>query len=477
MKRPRPEWGELEIRSSRCLEAATVVIVTSPSLASPSSNQSSTTTIHTISHKDAEVKLDTEATATATNTNGTILSSMDQALRNALAGAMSGAVSRTATAPIERIKLMLQLQGSSTVLSSPSSSPSSPSSSSLLSLSTISSDNRLLNTVTRNSSNNNSSSSSSSSIRNNLTNSSTIVGDTCKQQQQQRQSWNAWKVCRHIYTTEGGTVAFWRGNTPNVLRQAGGSALNFMLMDSYKSTILSLMEQVPVSVPIPPSDITTATTIADRMQLTTIANNNSIVSSFLSGGLAGGTTTTILYPIEFIRTRLALDTGRSSNRSYPNGMRDVFHSIVKTDGISGLYQGYGIALAGVILYRALHLGGYDACKTELVHRRKQSQQQLEVRGGEEDQTLSVSERFVIAQFVSISAGIVCYPIDSVRRRLMMQAGEPTDLRLYTSSLHAFYNIFKFEGVQGFYLGIGPNIVRSAISGSLLLVSYDMFRGR
>mmetsp|Transcript_17861 Transcript_17861/g.20019 ORF Transcript_17861/g.20019 Transcript_17861/m.20019 type:complete len:252 (-) Transcript_17861:255-1010(-) len=62
-----------------------------------------------------------------------------------------------------------------------------------------------------------------------------------KQQPQQQQQWNAWKVGRHIYTTEGGLLAFWRGNTPNVLRQAGGASLNFMLMDWYKSCISSLL--------------------------------------------------------------------------------------------------------------------------------------------------------------------------------------------------------------------------------------------
>jgi solute carrier family 25 (adenine nucleotide translocator) protein 4/5/6/31 len=87
----------------------------------------------------------------------------------------------------------------------------------------------------------------------------------------------------------------------------------------------------------------------------------------------------------------------------------------------------------------------------------------------------MGERFAIAQVISITAGTICYPIDSVRRRLMMQAGQPVDVRLYSNSIHAFQRIFMEEGVKGFYLGIGPNLMRS-FGGALLLVSYDVFRG-
>lgn len=258
-------------------------------------------------------------------------------------------------------------------------------------------------------------------------------------------------MCREIYSTEGGLRAFWRGNGPNVLRQAGASALNFMLMDRYKA-ILSPIMNTTLSFP-------------SNRPHEARKRRRTIVSAFLSGGLAGGTTTTFLYPFEFMRTRLALDVG--SSRMYPRGMRDVFFKISKTDGIRGIYQGYGIALTGVVIYRALHLGGYDACKTELLHRRS-------ISDCDNKSKITLGEQLAIAQIVTIIAGTVCYPIDSVRRRLMMQAGRPINVRPYANSIDAFRKIITTEGVRGFYLGLGPNIVRS-IAGALLLVSYDVFR--
>ncbi len=226
-------------------------------------------------------------------------------------------------------------------------------------------------------------------------------------------------------------------------------------MDWYKSAIAPIM--------------TWSLTLPSNRSPLKRKKRRALLSSFLSGGLAGGTVTTVLYPVEFLRTRLAMDIGHCVNsRLYPNGMRDVFMSTLRSDGIRGLYQGYGIALSGVVVYRALHLGGYDALKTEILFRRSNDM-------NSKSSSLTLGERFMAAQIVSILAGTICYPIDSVRRRLMMQAGQPLEQRLYRNSIHAFWRIQMEEGIRGFYLGIGPNLMRS-LGGALLLVSYDVFKG-
>lgn len=225
------------------------------------------------------------------------------------------------------------------------------------------------------------------------------------------------------------------GNTPNVIRQGGTSAMNFMLMDWYKSAISPLLV---LSLQLPSNRDP-----AKRRK------RRSLISSFLSGGLAGGTVTTVLYPVEFVRTRLAMDVGTGTvdaPRLYPGGMRDVCLSIWRVDGWRGLYQGYGVAVAGVVLYRALHLGGYDAVKKEILHRRghhaslgdfnathiidaqiPHSHEKEQFSEGTSEKLkrvsssdLTMGERFLAAQIVSIIAGTACYPIDSIRRRMMMQ---------------------------------------------------------
>lgn len=407
MKRPRIEWKELEGES----DSMDIIISPKYSFQSSLRRQSSSKepikmSPSVMQHLGLVIATSTAVSFPSSSSNDpTANSASYDALRNAMAGAMASIFSRTITAPIERVKLMLQLERSSLIMNS---SPSSY---------------------------------KSNEVRNS------------------RNQRSAWKVCHQIYTTEGGFRAFWRGNGPNVFRQAGASALNFMFMDRYKTMILPVMN----ATLIVPSNRTHEAR----------KRGQKIVSSFLSGGLAGGTTTTFLYPFEFMRTRLALDVG--SSRMYPRGMRDVFFKISKTDGIRGMYQGYSIALSGVVIYRALHLGGYDACKTELLHRRGNISDSRSDNDCNNESIITIGERFAIAQIVSITAGTICYPIDSVRRRLMMQAGRPVDIRPYANAADAFKKILATEGVKGFYLGLGPNIVRS-IAGALSLVSYDVFRG-
>ncbi|KAG7368776.1 mitochondrial carrier protein [Nitzschia inconspicua] len=322
------------------------------------------------------------AIATSGKSNDQMMAMISSAGRDAFAGAMSGAFARTVTAPIERVKLILQLQGSN------------------------------------NSTNN--------------ANNKTSAKPT-----------TAWSVARHIYQTEG-ILAFWRGNLQNVIRAAGQAALNFALMDQYKQFALSL---------------------AGRNAKTTQQQQrrSNFIVSFVAGGLAGGTVTTVLYPTEFLRTRLALDLGHSG-RQY-RGMWDVATQIFRSDGIRGVYKGYGISLVGSVVYRLLYLGGYDAMKNEW--------QFWQAQPGS-GASMKWTERMFLAQFVSLSAGTICYPIDSVRRRMMMQAGKPLQEQLYHNSLQCFQHVWKSEGARGFFLGFGPNVFRS-IGGALALVAYDGFK--
>ena len=405
MKRPRIEWKESREKYER-------VVLLKPSehpFYSTSRRLSlSEETTEVSSSVIPQLVIATSAAISpspSSSKDSTPIKTSRNALNSAMAGAMAAIFSRTIMAPIDRVKLMLQLQRVSSTTNSSTSSSCKP---------------------------------------NDVHNS--------------RNRWSAWNVCRQIYVTEGGLRAFWRGNSPNVIRQAGASALNFTFMDRYRAFISPIMNATLIF----PS--TRSNHIRKKRQ--------TIVSAFLSGGLAGGTTTTFLYPFEFMRTRLALDVGPS--RMYPRGMIDVFFKIWRTDGIRGMYQGYGIALTGVVLYRALHLGGYDACKTELLYRRGNESAFKRNKDCDKKSKITLGEQFAIAQIVSIVAGTLCYPIDSVRRRLMMQAGQPANTRQYVNSVDAFQKILTTEGVKGFYLGLGPNIVRS-IAGALLLVSYDIFR--
>ena len=62
-----------------------------------------------------------------------------------------------------------------------------------------------------------------------------------------------------------------------------------------------------------------------------------------------------------------------------------------------------------------------------------------------------------AQFTTIFANIVGYPLDTIRRRLMMQSGR--DDILYRNALDCVRKIYQKEGASAFFKGQWTNIIR------------------
>jgi len=358
----------------------------------------------------SSVKDDTTPTQLQANKKKTATPSW----RDVAAGAGAGAFSRTVTAPLERIKLIIQLQHSI---------------------------------------------------------------QTTSPNQKKQPSLRAWQLTKSVYQNEG-LLSFWRGNLPSCMRVSGTAAINFAMMNYYKEVAVEPL--VHKSVLLYPIQL-------DKEQFERKCRN---LTSFVAGGMAGGTSTTLLYPIEFLRTRLTADLqkGKKTGSYKYKGMTHAFTSILKSDGIAGFFQGYGIALFGGIFYRVLFLGGYDVCKSEMERSNqllKQQKQQHQTTTMESSSfsssssesspsTLTWTQRIFTAQIVSLTAGTMSYPLDSVRRRLMMQAGIPQEQRLYRNSIHCIASVFQQEGMKGFFLGLGPNILRS-VSGALLLVAYDVLK--
>jgi len=83
-----------------------------------------------------------------------------------------------------------------------------------------------------------------------------------------------------------------------------------------------------------------------------------------SGGAAGATSLMFVYPLDFARTRLAADVGKGGKggeREF-KGLNDCLMKMMKSDGVAGLYRGFGISVVGIIMYRAAYFGMFDTGK-------------------------------------------------------------------------------------------------------------------
>merc|ERR1711872_491437 len=188
---------------------------------------------------------------------------------------------------------------------------------------------------------------------------------------------------------EQGFMAFWRGNLANVIRYFPTQALNFALKDKYKDMFLKGVDK--------------------KTQFWRFFAGN-----LASGGAAGATSLCFVYPLDFARTRLAADVGKGDAREF-TGLGNCLVKIFKSDGLKGLYQGFGVSVQGIIIYRAAFFGLYDTAKGMIA-------------------PTNILFSWMIAQCVTTVSGVISYPFDTVRRRLMMQSGRKGGEVMYKGTL-------------------------------------------
>jgi len=238
---------------------------------------------------------------------------------------------------------------------------------------------------------------------------------------------------KRVLATEG-ALALWRGNLANCLRYFPTQALNF----AFKGQIRAMF----------------ATSKSDT-EMTKFAKN------IASGGAAGALSLAFVYSLDYARTRLANDAKSSKKgggeRQF-NGMLDVYRKTMATDGISGLYRGFVISCVGIIVYRGFYFGLYDTINP-IFDRNKYFG------------IPPVVGKFSLGYVVTVSAGLISYPLDTVRRRMMMTSGEAVK---YKGSVDCTMQIFKNEGVASFFKGAGANILRG-VAGAGVLAGFDEFQ--
>jgi solute carrier family 25 (adenine nucleotide translocator) protein 4/5/6/31 len=227
---------------------------------------------------------------------------------------------------------------------------------------------------------------------------------------------------------EQGFVALWRGNMANVIRYFPTQALNFAFKDTFKMLFLAGVNK--------------------KEQFWRFFFGN-----LASGGAAGATSLCFVYPLDYARTRLGADVGKGNTREY-KGLVDCLVKTVKSDGPVGLYRGFMVSVQGIIIYRAAYFGGFDTIKAVV---------------SADPKNMNFFATWGIAQVVTICSGVLSYPWDTVRRRMMMQSGRKDVL--YKNTADCWRKIAAEEGPKAFFKGALSNVFRGT-GGALVLTIYD-----
>ncbi|KAJ9660686.1 mitochondrial FAD carrier protein flx1 [Neophaeococcomyces mojaviensis] len=240
-------------------------------------------------------------------------------------------------------------------------------------------------------------------------------------------------VLRDILQNEGPTriAALYRGLTPNLLGNSLGWALYFLWykqgQDLVRYTRGYSLDQ----------------------QLTSI---DYIAASAGAGGLSALLTN----PIWVIKTRM-ISTSSAIEGAYPS-MISGMTSIWRTEGFRGFFHGLLPALFGVS-HGALYFFAYENIK---VWQR--------ARNGE--QKLSNTDTIIASALSKVFAGTTTYPTQVIRSRLQRYDPGVKVISKGPGIVALTRDLWRNEGILGFYKGLGPNLARVVPSTCVTFLVYE-----
>lgn len=226
---------------------------------------------------------------------------------------------------------------------------------------------------------------------------------------------------------EGGVRSLWRGNGINVIKIAPESAIKFMAYEQIKRLIGSNQETL------------------------------GITERFVSGSLAGAIAQSSIYPMEVLKTRLALRrTGQYS------GIVDCARHIFQKEGVAAFYKGYIPNMLGIIPYAGIDLAVYETLKNSWLQ-----------RFATDSADPGVFVLLACGTTSSTCGQLASYPLALVRTRMQGQATLEGGPQMSMTNL--FRHIVRTEGPMGLYRGLAPNFMKVIPSVSISYVVYEYLK--
>uniref|UniRef100_A0A8C8JDJ5 EF-hand domain-containing protein n=1 Tax=Oncorhynchus tshawytscha TaxID=74940 RepID=A0A8C8JDJ5_ONCTS len=232
---------------------------------------------------------------------------------------------------------------------------------------------------------------------------------------------------------EGGMRSLWRGNGINIIKIAPESAIKFMAYEQIKHLIGSDKETL------------------------------GILERFVAGSMAGVIAQSTIYPMEVLKTRLALrKTGQYS------GISDCAKSIFRREGLRAFYKGFIPNMMGIIPYAGMDLAVYESMNMFLFPQTLKNSWLEKYGANSTDPGVLV---LLGCGTVSSTCGqLASYPLALVRTRMQAQAMLEGSPQMTMSGL--FKQIIQTEGAMGLYRGLAPNFLKVIPAVSISYVVYE-----
>ncbi|KAL4743683.1 solute carrier family 25 member 38 [Aspergillus similis] len=229
----------------------------------------------------------------------------------------------------------------------------------------------------------------------------------------------------------------WRGTLPSALRTGFGSALYFTSLNALRTSLAS-----------------TSLTKYDA-DVKKIGNGSSALpklshsANLATGAAARVAAGFVMMPVTVLKVRYESDY--YAYRSLYSAGRDI----VRTEGVRGLFSGFGATAARDAPYAGLYVLFYEQLK-----------RYLSATTSSTELSSSSSINFVSGGLAAGLATAITNPFDAVKTRLQLMPGK------YGNMIRAVRLMVREDGVRSLFGGLGLRIGRKALSSALAWTVYE-----
>ncbi|KAI1004507.1 Mitochondrial 2-oxodicarboxylate carrier 2 [Podosphaera aphanis] len=171
----------------------------------------------------------------------------------------------------------------------------------------------------------------------------------------------------------------------------------------------------------------------------------SFTYQFAAGAIAGVSEISVMYPLDVVKTRIQLQSGRSVGTDSYHGMVDCFRKIIRNEGFSRLYRGIEAPILMEAPKRAIKFSANDSWG--MFYRKL-------FGVAEQNQTLSI----LAGASAGATESFVVVPFELIKIRMQDRASA----HKYSSMVDCVVKTVKVEGPLALYNGLESTMWRHVL---------------
>lgn len=197
-------------------------------------------------------------------------------------------------------------------------------------------------------------------------------------------------------------------------------------------------------IPTPAFAATAAKVTVAGASVAAQSNMTKLLKSVLCAGIAAVITVSFIHPIDVVKTRMQVASKDEA------GLGKVVGSAIKNEGFGAFYKGIGPAWLREASYTSLRLGLYEPVKALV------------------GATASAGffRKFLAGALAGAIGSLAGNPFDVLKTRMMADKTSNKGLGEISGE------IFKAEGLAGFYKGFNVNVMRAMVLNATKMACYD-----